>query len=184
MLLKHVLHKMTISWLVSLISRSSAAEKFLWGSFVCKWCKWIIRLVVVESLLVVFPAIKMCFWQIKLLFLENVSLLSDYHVAENNKFDLNSLNREQLYPTNYVLNHFVEYIFVEKTTAAWTFWIFKQIHNVTITFYILLWFRGVDDVEERRQFADVFNMNVSSLCPTHPHTAVETQRRGNWTFVV
>lgn len=73
---------------------------------------------VVESLLVVFPAIKMCFWQIKLLFLGNVSLLSDYHVAENNKFDLNSLNREQLYPTNYVLNHFVEYIFVEKTTAA------------------------------------------------------------------
>lgn len=73
---------------------------------------------VVESLLVVFPAIKMCFWQIKLLFLENVSLLSDNHVAENNKFDLNSLNREQLYPTNYVLNHFVEYIFVEKTTAA------------------------------------------------------------------
>lgn len=68
---------------------------------------------VVESLLVVFPAIKMCFWQIKLLFLGNVSLLSDYHVAENNKFDLNSLNREQLYPTNYVLNHFVEYIFVE-----------------------------------------------------------------------
>lgn len=68
---------------------------------------------VVESLLVVFPAIKMCFWQIKLLFLENVSLLSDNHVAENNKFDLNSLNREQLYPTNYVLNHFVEYIFVE-----------------------------------------------------------------------
>lgn len=68
---------------------------------------------VVESLLVVFPAIKMCFWQIKLLFLENVSLLSDYHVAENNKFDQNSLNREQLYPTNYVLNHSVEYIFVE-----------------------------------------------------------------------
>ena len=54
----------------------------------------------------------MCFWQIKLLFLGNVSLLSDYHVAENNKFDQNSLNN----PTNYVLNHFVEYIFVEKKT--------------------------------------------------------------------